>query len=206
MTSETEPVGATAGDDTSGLINLSLTTRGDRNAAETEAIAIAYNKYIFEARRKKYGTTWLTGDFILDVHLTMFGSIWQWAGKYRTERLNMGCEPHAVREQIKLLSDDFLSWDSLNSHMPVVEIAARLQNRLTKIHPFRNGNGRHARLITDIFFYSRNRPLPRWPQIHLMALGDQIRTDYIVAMKKADEGDFANLIQFINTFSPQEIL
>lgn len=109
----------------------------------------------------------------------------------------MGCEPHLIREQIRLLSDDFLSWDSIDSEMPVVEVAARLQNRLTKIHPFRNGNGRHARLITDIFLYSRKHSLPQWPQIHLMAQGEDIRAGYIQAMKEADQGDFSELIRFI---------
>lgn len=197
MTNDTQLAGATPGDDTSGLIDLSLTTRADRNAAEAQTIGFAYNKYLFEARRKKRGTTWLTDDFILGVHQTMFGSIWTWGGEYRKERLNMGCEPHLIREQIKLLSDDFLCWDSIDSHMPVIEIAARLQNRFTKIHPFRNGNGRHARLITDIFLYSRKHSLPQWPQIHLMPQGETVRSRYILAMKEADQGDFSGLIRFI---------
>ena len=202
MADETHLAGATPGDDTSGLINLSLVTRVDRNAAEAQTISLAYNQYIFEARRKKRGTTWLTDDFILAVHRSMFGSIWAWGGQYRKERLNMGCEPHLIREQLKLLSDDFLAWDSTESHMPVIEVAARLQNRLTKIHPFRNGNGRHARLVTDIFLHSRKHPLPQWPQIHLMAQGEEVRARYIGAMKRADQGDFSGLIEFMASCFP----
>ena len=171
MTDETEPAGATPGDDTSGLILTHLTTRSERNAAEADAISLAYNKYIFEAHRKKRGTHWLTDDFICKTHREMFGSIWDWAGKYRKEKVNIGIDPHLIPEHIRLLCDDFLLWDSPTSTIPVLEVAARLQNRLTKIHPFRNGNGRHARLITDVFFYSRQHPLPQWPQIHLMAQG-----------------------------------
>jgi Fic family protein len=83
--------------------------------------------------------------------------------------------------------------------MPVLEIAARLQNRLTKIHPFKNGNGRHARLMTDIFLYSKSQPLPQWPQIHLMPQGHEVRQTYIAAMKKADQGDFSGLVTFIQS-------
>src|SRR5206468_2636076 len=83
------------------------------------------------------------------------------------------------------LCDDFSLWDSPTSAMPVLEVAARLQNRLTKIHPFRNGNGRHARLITDIFFHSRQHPLPQWQQIHLMSQGHEVRAQYITAMISA---------------------
>ena len=203
MTDETEPAGATPGNDTSGLLLTHLATRTQRNAAEAEAISLAYNKYIFEARRKKRGTQWLTDDFICKVHRDMFGSIWEWAGKYRTDTLNIGGDWRLIPEQIRLLCDDFLYWDSPNSTMPVLEVAARLQNRLTKIHPFRNGNGRHARLITDIFFYSRQHPLPVWPQTHLMSEGHQIRERYVATMKQADQGNFSALIQFIEGCLPK---
>jgi Fic-DOC domain mobile mystery protein B len=203
MTDETQPAGATPGDDTSGLILVHLTTRAARNAVETEAISLAYDKYVFEARRKKRRTQWLTDDFIRRVHGDMFSSIWEWAGQYRMDKLNVGVDPHLIPEQIRLLCDDFLFWDSLTSKMPVLEVAARLQNRLTKIHPFRNGNGRHARLITDIFFHSRQHALPQWPEIDLMPQGHEVRAQYISAMKTADQGDFSALIQFIEGCLPK---
>ena len=197
MMDKTEPVGTTPGGDTSGLMLVHLSTQAARNAAETEAISRAYDKYVFRARRKKRGAEWFTDDFIRKVHADMFGTIWDWAGKYRQEIFNIGVEPHLIREQIKLLTEDFLSWNAIQSTMPVIEVAARVQNRLTKIHPFTNGNGRHARLITDIFLHSRHHPLPQWPQIQLIAQGNEIREQYISAMKKADEGDISELIQFI---------
>jgi Fic-DOC domain mobile mystery protein B len=203
MTDETQPAGATPGDDTSGLILVHLTTRAARNAVETEAISLAYDKYVFEARRKKRRTQWLTDDFIRRVHGDMFSSIWEWAGQYRKDKLNVGVDPHLIPEQIRLLCDDFLFWDSPTSKMPVLEVAARLQNRLTKIHPFRNGNGRHARLITDIFFHSRQHPLPQWPEIDLMPQGHKVRAQYISAMKIADQGDFSALIKFIEGCLPK---
>ena len=152
---------------------------------------------MFRAHRKKRGTEWLTDDFIRKVHADMFGTIWEWGGQYRQTKLNIGVEPHLIREQIKLLTGDFFSWNETKSTMPVVEIAARLQHRLTYIHPFINGNGRHARLITDIFLYSCKYPIPQWPQIQLLSHGNQVREQYIRAMKHADEGDLTELIQFI---------
>lgn len=202
MPDSTKPVDATASDDTSGLRDLSLATRADRNAVEAQAIQAAYSKYVFHARPQKRGPPWLTSELVLAVHRSMFGTIWTWGGHYRTERLNMGCDPHLIREQMKLLCDDFLLWDALDPPMPPLEVAARLQNRLTKIHPFRNGNGRHARLITDIFFHSRKHPLPQWPQIHRLPQGESIRTHYIEAMKRADQGDFTNLIVFMQSHLP----
>ena len=187
---DTQPIGATPGGDTSGLLLEHLSTTAARNAAETEAISRAYDKHVFRARRKKQGTKWLTEDFIRQVHKDMFGSIWEWAGKYRQINLNLGIEHHLIPEQIKLLTDDFLYWNDANFTMSVIEIATRVQHRLTRIHAFTNGNGRHARLITDIFLHSCKHSIPQWPQIQLMAQGNVIRERYITAMKKADDGDW----------------
>ena len=197
MTDDTRPIGATPGGDASGLILRHLSTPAARNAAEAEAISRAYDKHVFRARRKKQGTEWLTDNYIRQVHADMFGTIWEWGGQYRQTRLNIGVEPHLIREQIKQFTGDFYSWNGANSTITVVEIAARLQHRLTYIHPFSNGNGRHARLMTDIFLYSRQFAIPQWPQIQRISQGNQVRERYIRAMKHADDGDFAELIQFI---------
>lgn len=203
MDDETRPVGATPGDDLSGLLIANLTTKAARNAAEAENISRTYDRYIFRARKKKREAKWLTDDLLRQVHYDMFGSIWDWAGKYRIGSVNLGVGPHLIRDLIQALCGDFAFWDSSESSMPVLEVAARLQHRLTWIHPFQNGNGRHARLITDIFLHSRALPLPQWPQIHLITHGDRVRNDYIAAMKKADEGDFVHLVGFIEACLPQ---
>ena len=111
--------------------------------------------------------------------------------------VNIGVDFHLIPEQIKLLCGDFSYWNSDKTSMPPLEISARLQNRLTRIHPFTNGNGRHARLITDIYFYSVRLPLPQWPQIQLLPEGDQIRSRYVEAMKTADQEDYRELIAFM---------
>jgi len=200
MSDRTKTPGATPGDDTSGLIQRQLTDRRARNAAELDAISRAYNKHIYRARRKRAGTEWLTDELIRRVHFDMFGEIWEWAGKYRTDSVNIGVDFHLIPEQIKLLCGDFNYWNSDKGAMPPLEIAARLQNRLTRIHPFINGNGRHARLITDIFFHSVKHPLPKWPQIQLMSEGDQVRARYIEAMKAADKEDYRELMAFMKEF------
>jgi Fic-DOC domain mobile mystery protein B len=200
MSDKTKTPGATPGDDTSGLIQRQLTDRRARNAAELDAISRAYNKHIYRARRKRAGTEWLTDELIRRVHFDMFGEIWEWAGKYRTDSVNIGVDFHLIPEQIKLLCGDFNYWNSDKGAMAPLEIAARLQNRLTRIHPFKNGNGRHARMITDIFFHSVKHPLPKWPQIQLMSEGDQVRSRYIEAMKAADKEDYRELMAFMKEF------
>ena len=98
MSDKSTTIGATPGDDTSGLIQKQLTDRRARNAAELDAISRAYDKHIYRARRKRAGTEWLTDTFIRRVHDDMFGEIWEWAGKYRADRLNIGVEAHFIPE------------------------------------------------------------------------------------------------------------
>jgi len=191
--------GATAGEDLSGLKLANLSDRRARDAAELEAITRAYNKHLFRARRKKPGSGWLTEDFVRKVHRDMFGTIWEWAGAYRRSDTNIGVNWHRIPEEVVRLCGDFAFWDSPKSKMSTIEIAARLQNRMTRIHPFVNGNGRHARLITDIFFHSREHRIPEWPQLQLLPQGDAIRRKYISAMKKADQEYYGELIAFIES-------
>ena len=186
----------TAGEDISDLLMRHLITKESRNAVELESIAQAYDHYVFRGRKKIAEKKWLTDALIRQVHRDMFGGIWDWAGKYRHINLNIGIIWSQIPEQIRILCDDFAFWNTSKCSMSILEVAARLQNRLTRIHPFKNGNGRHARLITDIFLRSRDHPLPKWPQIQLIEQGNVIRKRYIDAMKQADMENFNPLMAF----------
>jgi Fic-DOC domain mobile mystery protein B len=199
MNDEKASNGATLGGDTSGLIRIELTTRAARNAAEAEAIDEAYAKYVFKPRGKKRGSGWLTDEFIRQVHHDMFSSIWRWAGQYRKHDTIPGLQWPRIPEEVRKLCGDFAFWDT-NASMNILEIAAYLQHRLVWIHIFTDGNGRHARLITDIFFSSCGQSLPKWPQIDRMPQGDAVRMQYINAMKKADQGDYRELISCIRSY------
>lgn len=190
--------GATGGEDLSDLIPQNLADRTRRDAAETEAIALAYDRHVFRA--KKPAGDWLTDTLLRRVHRDMFDGIWRWAGVYRKTDLNIGVPWKTIPEQIAQLCGDFAFWSTPKSKMAPMEIAARLQNRLTRIHPFMNGNGRHARLITDMFFHSLGEEMPAWPQLQLLPQGDSIRERYVSAMRKADREDFENLISFIQDY------
>jgi Fic family protein len=65
-------------------------------------------------------------------------------------------------------------------------------------------NGRHARLMTDIFIYSHRYPLPAWPQVQVIQPGNDVRARYIDAMKKADTEDYRDLMKFIQDQMPDK--
>lgn len=185
------------GEISADLVHSGLLDWRAREVAELEAMAQTYDKYVFKGKRKTPGSGWLTEGFIRRVHFDMFGDIWKWAGKYRKDYWAVGVEPHLISEEVQLLCQDFATWDAPSASMPVLEVGARLQNRLTRIHAFTNGNGRHACLLTDIFFRSQTHPIPKWPQFDALEQGDKLREQFIFAMIRADEDYYEELIEFI---------
>jgi len=79
---------------------------------------------------------------------------------------------------------------------PPDEIACRFHHRLVLIHPFPNGNGRHARLLTDLLLEKvLRRPRFSWGGIHGIPEGD-VRAAYLDALRAADKGDYRKFAEF----------
>ncbi|TPW20480.1 MAG: fic [Elusimicrobia bacterium] len=183
------PEGATPIDDSSGLKLKHVTTYADLCAAEAEGILAAHALHL--TRRKNPKRAWLTEDFIRRLHRDMFGAVWDWAGTYRTAQTNVGVAPASIREEVAKLCQDAVYWNQAEAAMPVVERAARLHHRCVWIHPFPNGNGRHARLLADIYLRSHGHALPSWPAG--LAGAGPARAAYLAALRAADAGDIAPL-------------
>ena len=140
----------------------------------------------------------LTELFLRQCHRKMFGAVWAWAGSFRKTEKNIGVPVRAIAVEMKKLCDDTAFWIQ-NQTFPKDEIAARFHHRLTWIHPFPNGNGRHARLMTDrLLKVMLKEPGFTWGASDL-AQGNSVRKRYILALKSADGGDFKPLLDFVRT-------
>jgi Fic-DOC domain mobile mystery protein B len=185
--------------DADGLLLNDVQTLADLNAAESEGIMAARTRHL--GRRKNPKRSWLTDTYIRKVHQDMFHKIWSWAGEYRTLNVQPGIPFHRIASEVGLLCRDSESWNTQTENpIPVLERAARLHHRLVQIHPFRNGNGRHARLMADILLRSHGHPLPNWPYSEMMQEGTSPRKDYILALKAADQGDYEPLVTYTRRF------
>jgi Fic-DOC domain mobile mystery protein B len=91
----------------------------------------------------------LEESYIRELHRRMFDNVWKWAGTYRRTELNIGCDPNEILQRIPQLLANTRNWLD-NKTSPTDEGFLRFHPPLTKIHPFANGNGRHARLMADI--------------------------------------------------------
>lgn len=181
--------GATPIEDVSDLIPTHITSRSDLNEWEAANILKAVRKYLSVPSALEITVSW-----IKQVHKEMFDQTWKWAGEFRRRNFNLGVDWHNIQGQLKLLIDDLSYWEKENT-FDFLQQSVRLHHRLVKIHPFVNGNGRHARLVADIFLFSKNHKLPTWPNKHLIE-ATELRQKYISALKSADKGDYVPLEEF----------
>ena len=65
-----------------------------------------------------------------------------------------------------------------NATYAIDEIAVRFHHRLVLIHPFPNGNGRHARLIADLLVMKAGRSTFSWGSANLVK-GGEARQKYL---------------------------
>jgi Fic-DOC domain mobile mystery protein B len=78
---------------------------------------------------------------------------------------------------------------------PPDEIAVRFHHRMTQIHPFPNGNGRHARLMADFLVMGLGGERFSWGSANLQD-ASTVRDRYIAALHAADDHDIAPLLTF----------
>ncbi len=166
-----------------------ITTRAELNELETREIAQAE---LWLLKNKK---DILNEDFIKLLHNKMFGSIWKWAGKYRTTERNIGAAPYQIQPKLRILLDDIKFWVA-NKTFSEKEIAIRFHHRLVQIHPFPNGNGRISRLMADLLMRKLGQTELNWGSENLAKISD-IRKKYISALQEADRGNYDSLLKFV---------
>jgi Fic-DOC domain mobile mystery protein B len=177
-------------DEVQGLIP-NIVTQRELNEFEYANIAVA-QEWALNARQLA-NVEVLNPSYLLDLHRRMFNETWRWAGKFRTTRKNIGVEPHNIAADLAGLLGDTQYWIDHRVH-PVDEIVLRFHHRLVFIHPFSNGNGRHARLAADILALKLGRPSFPWGSN--TAEPAVIRKTYLESLRRADQRDYAALFAF----------
>ena len=139
----------------------------------------------------------LTVAFVKRLHKRMFDETWKWAGTFRTTEKNIGIDPIHIQVRVKDLCED-VKTQLAHKSMQLDEIAAMFHHRLVSIHPFANGNGRHARLMTDMLLLTNGAERFTWGSGELND-DNQIRERYIAALRAADNRDHKPLFGFVRT-------
>jgi Fic-DOC domain mobile mystery protein B len=140
----------------------------------------------------------LSAKYVCLLHKRMFKNVWRWAGEFRRTGKNIGVEPWLIGSSLKNILEDVRFWIDENIYS-ADEIAARFHHRLVSTHLFANGNGRHARLITDLLLVHILKRLRfTWGSESLVQAGE-CRRKYIDALQNADRRDYDALFQFVRS-------
>ena len=139
----------------------------------------------------------LSEQFVKSLHYRMYSDVWKWAGMFRKSEKNIGVKSFQISTDLRVLLDDTKYWIENKSFSPD-EIAIRFKHRIVSIHCFSNGNGRHSRLLADLIAEKIfNNKVFTWGQSDFFSSKEiDIRTNYLTALRKADNGNFADLIKF----------
>jgi Fic-DOC domain mobile mystery protein B len=177
-------------DEVQGLIP-SLATQRELNEFEYRNILSA-RLWALNPRRLAKAEV-LSASYLLSLHKRMFNATWRWAGKFRTTQKTIGVDPHRIASDLAGLLGDSHYWLEHHVH-EIDECVLRFHHRLVFIHPFSNGNGRHARMTADILALKLGRPAFPWgahtgePRV--------IRNGYLDSLRRADQQDYAALFAF----------
>lgn len=179
-------------EDFDGLIPDHIVTRGELDEYEQANILQA------ERRLQVRGLGEILDDINLRrLHKMMFGDVWTWAGQDRQRETTIGCEPHEISVRLRNLCEN-TRYQRDKHVFPPDELAARFHHALVSIHPFRNGNGRHARLAADLLLESMGQSRFTWGRANLNHAGEA-RERYITALRAADGGDMRPLLDFVRS-------
>ena len=139
------------------------------------------------------------GEFyVRALHSRMFDKVWKWAGKYRTNEVNIGCDPAEIVQRIPQLLVN-TKYCLEHKTFPIDECLIRFHHQLvSKIHPFANGNGRHARMITDVVLVKYGQAEFSWGAGANLVAEGSARAAYLAALRAldADENDVNPLLAF----------
>ena len=170
------------------LIPAHIAYRSELNEAEQDNIGRAQDWAL--GRRRDL----LTEKFVMDLHRRMLGDVWRWAGRFRTTERNLGIAHYEIPMALRQLLDDTRAWIEHKAYPPD-EIAVRFHHRLVHIHPFANGNGRHARLMADLLIMRLGQERFSWGSVNLQDPGS-VRRRYVAALQSADDHDPGPLLTF----------
>jgi cell filamentation protein len=133
-----------------------------------------------------------TASDICHMHRLWLGSVYEWAGHYRRVMVSKTGFPFANPEFIPRLMEEFEK-NILKKYTPcvfesrdqVIEALATVHVEFLLIHPFREGNGRLARLISTLMVLQAELPLLDFTEI------DGVKRDeYFAAVRAGVNRDY----------------
>lgn len=167
---------------------LGIKRKKEMEEAESVALKDATDKLL-----GMYGENHrFTEEDIKQMHKIWLGRIYEWAGEYRQVNVSKGDFPFAAAKQIPLLMAE-LEKEVLCKYTPcnfkslerVIQALAEVHVEFVLIHPFREGNGRVARILSTLMASQAGLPMLNFKDIvgrkrkeYFAAINNGLNRDY----------------------------
>jgi cell filamentation protein len=141
---------------------LGIKSAQEMDVAEARALERAMSNFIGSyGERHRFMVADLSA-----LHKDWLGEIYEWAGKYRQVNISKDVFPFAAAAQVPVLMSlferDVLQRNTpcnFNDRSEIVQALAETHVELVLIHPFREGNGRVARILSTLMALQAGLPL-----------------------------------------------
>ncbi len=141
--------------------------------------------------------------FILKIHKMSLGHLYSFAGKLRDVNLSKGGFPFAasrfLSETMSNFENEILSTlpNKYHDRDQLIYDIAVVHGELLFIHPFREGNGRTARLLANLM--SRKAG---YDGLMFEKIGKKEFEKYVLAVQSCANKDYTPMVEFIKSIFP----
>jgi len=138
--------------------------------------------------------------YIYKAHQLALGHIYDFAGKLRTVNMSKGGFTFPAANHLHNSMLEFESGilsnlkDEYKHQSDLILDIARVHGELLFIHPFRDGNGRTARLLANLMAYKANRGRLKFEILD----SDEMFKKYIAAVQKVGVLDYQPMVNLIS--------
>lgn len=142
-------------------------------------------------------TTRFNCKYIRHIHKMALGNLYAFAGKYRTVNMSKGgfLFPSAlfIPRSMQFFEDEVLSRlpDFYPDKQMLVRDVALVHGELLFIHPFREGNGRTARILANLMVRKQGYDGLRFDKINFR--------EYVMAVQRASKKNYRPMEKIIET-------
>jgi cell filamentation protein len=171
-----------------------ITELAKLQALEEEGLAKAYGTLLAQVRVD----TPLTSELTRYMHRQVFGELYEWAGRWRTVNIS---KPGITWPPPEFIDENMTQWEQnflrkyaatkLVDDDAFCNAVAEIQGEFLVIHPFREGNARTIKLLTDLLAAQTGRPLLKYDQ------DDAGRERYIRAASRAFRRNYEPMVEVI---------
>lgn len=138
-----------------------------------------------------------TAADIREIHRRWLGEIYEWAGEYRQVNVSKGEFPFAAAARVPDLMTEYerkvlarFTPCNLKDRAAVARALAETHVELVLIHPFREGNGRAARILSILMALQAGLP-----PLNFSLIAEEKKQEYFAAVQAGLDKNYAPMEQ-----------